>query len=267
MPNYYAHLLFGAKVLSVVPEPVRARLERQRDAYTLGQYGPDPLFFYHPVTNNKARVMGMGMHKQPVRPVMERLRRAVESGVPWAEGYAGGFLCHFALDSRCHEYVERLTAEEQATHAGIESEFDRFLMVRNGIDPFQETPLAIPPMPENFDLLLERYAYPGIKADHSRKGLKLYQAVSRWYTRTAGNRPVKGCVDMAAKKVSAFYFFRDVVLERKPRPVYQRSSREMLAILQGEVAAAAEQIAVFFSGAPLGPWFDRDFSNRPCPTG
>lgn len=265
MPNYYAHLKFGSRVLAAVPESLRVRLEKEKDAYALGQYGPDPLFFYHPVTNNPARVMGLGMHKQSLRPVAERLRQAVEKGLPCADGYAAGFLCHFALDSRCHEYIERITAAGLATHAGIESEFDRFLMVRDGVDPFRETPLKLPQMPTAFDVLLERYVYPGVTAEQYRKGLKLYRVVSRWYTRTAGNRPVKRCVDLAAQNVSLFSFFRDVVLERRPRPVYERSSREMLELLQSEVSAAAEQITAFFQGAPLGLWFDRDFSGRPFP--
>lgn len=48
----------------------------------------------------------------------ERLLQAVEEGRPEAGGYAAGFLCHFALDSACHGYIEERAAAGPATHSG-----------------------------------------------------------------------------------------------------------------------------------------------------
>ena len=45
MPNYFAHLTFGAQCLDRLPRELRARLERARSAFDLGCVGPDPRFF------------------------------------------------------------------------------------------------------------------------------------------------------------------------------------------------------------------------------
>jgi len=99
MPNYFAHLTFGARVLAHLPEDLRTSLEGERAAFDLGCLGPDPLFFYHPATGNPARREGLKMHKCSALPAFRRLRAAVEECVPMSRGYAAGFLCHLALDS------------------------------------------------------------------------------------------------------------------------------------------------------------------------
>lgn len=90
MPNYFAHLTFGARVLAHLPEDLRTSLE-ERAAFDLGCLGPDPLFFYHPATGNPARREGLKMHKCSALPAFRRLRAAVEECVPMSRGYAAGF--------------------------------------------------------------------------------------------------------------------------------------------------------------------------------
>lgn len=63
MPNYYAHLQFGVRVLRSLPEPLARLLKGERTAFDIGCYGPDPLFFYRPVKDNPVRRLGLGMHK------------------------------------------------------------------------------------------------------------------------------------------------------------------------------------------------------------
>lgn len=259
MPNYYAHLQFGDQVLAALPAALRARLEGERDAYTLGQYGPDPLFFYHPVRCRSVRAVGVEMHRQPVRPVMERMRQAVEERRAFAAGYAAGFLCHFALDSRCHAYIKRWAADSQVIHTCIESEFDRFLMTRNGVDPRWETAMPAPRMPDGFYALLERYVYPGIKGRQYREGMRFYRKLCGWHTRAAGSRLAEGCLTLAAKASPRGALFRNLVLKREASPAIELRNEELLALLQEEAAVTAEKLNAFFHGETLGIWFDRDF--------
>ena len=60
-------------------------------------------------------------------------RPAADRGGAYA--YLLGFLCHFALDAACHGYIENKIAVSHVTHTEIESEFDRFLLERQGIEP------------------------------------------------------------------------------------------------------------------------------------
>ena len=132
VPNYYTHLKFGAVVLGALPTALAGLLSEEREAFELGCLGPDPLFFYRPLGTGAVRREGHAMHKVSALPAVKRLRRAVEENVPMVWGYAAGFVCHLALDSACHSYVDARAAEGDITHLAIEAEFDRTLMVEDG---------------------------------------------------------------------------------------------------------------------------------------
>lgn len=264
MPNYYAHLQFGALVLAALPESLRMHIGEETDAYTLGQYGPDPLYFYRPIRGGAVRAVGRAAHRQPARGLMERCRQAVGEGRPFALGYTAGLLCHFALDSRCHAYISTLEESGKIVHSSIETEFDRFLMARGGLDPARETPMPVPELPGDFDELLERYVYPGIKGYQYREGLSFFCKASRWHTRAAGRRHAERCWDLAARTSHSAALFRDMVLKREPEGAGKDRDEKLLALLQEEVPVTVEKLGAFLDGRPLDPWFDRDFRGRTC---
>lgn len=263
MPNYYAHLQFGAQVLAALPEDLRVRLEGEREAYVLGQYGPDPLFFYHPIRCRRVRTAGVEMHRRPARPVLERLRRAVEEGRTFSAGYAAGFLCHFALDSRCHAEIKRWSEDSQVVHTCIESEFDRFLMVCHGIDPSREVAMPAPRMPDEFYTLLERYVYPGVTGEQYREGLRFYRKLCGWHTGAAKSGLTRGFWKLAAQTSPRGALLRDLVLKREASPALTVYNEKLLALFREEIAVTAEKLTAFFGGSPLDEWFDRDFHGDP----
>ena len=262
MPNYYAHLQFGDQVLSALPLSLCASLEEEKDAYTLGQYGPDPLYFYRPVRGGAVRAVGRAAHRQSARPLMERCRQAIEAGKPFAIGYAAGLLCHFALDSRCHAYISTLEERGKIVHTSIEAEFDRFLMVRSGLNPTRETPMPVPNLPQSFDELLEQYAYPGIKGYQYREGLNFFYRTSSWHTRAAERRSAERCWNLAARVSHQAALFRDMILKQELKDADTHRNEELLALLQQEVPVAAEKLCAFLNGQPLDTWFDRDFRGQ-----
>ena len=46
-----------------------------------------------------------------------------------------GFVCHFILDSNCHGYIDNIIVETRITHFEIETELDRYLMLKDNLDP------------------------------------------------------------------------------------------------------------------------------------
>ena len=46
MPSTYAHRRFGADVLALLPDGLRATLEQHRELYDIGLHGPDLMFYY-----------------------------------------------------------------------------------------------------------------------------------------------------------------------------------------------------------------------------
>ena len=52
----------------------------------------------------------------------------------WA--YALGVVCHFALDASCHTYINHFEKTRRISHHEIEKEFEKYLMKKDGLDPF-----------------------------------------------------------------------------------------------------------------------------------
>ena len=267
MPNYFAHRQFGARVLAALPPALAAVLERERDAFDLGLYGPDPLFFYRPILHSEPFVLGTSMHHQPVRPVAERLRRAVEENRPFARGYSADFLCHFALDCRCHAYINERSGHG-VTHSGMESELDRALMLQAGIDPLHTTPLPQPELPQAAYETIVQAAYPGVTPAQYQKGFAGFRRISRLLTRASGTR-LRQVVN-AVSRIPLCSFFREAVLTRSPNPAYAADTAVLLDLLEREVAPTAQAVAGFFAaiakGTPLSSaWYDRDFEGNSFP--
>lgn len=252
MPNYYAHLRFGNRVLEGLSECVRLRIQDEYDAFVLGQYGPDPLYF---CKSKSARAWGKRIHHRPVSEMMERLRVAVEQGVPNSAGYAAGFLCHFALDSCCHGYLRQRAGAGGLRHVEIEAEFDRFLMERDGVDFLSQTPMPIPRMPASFDRFLEESVYPGVKGSSFRSGMELYRKCNLWHTRTA--RSVWANQTLGRIMVREEHLYS--MIFKKESVIYKRDCEELLQLLENEAREAGGKIDSFLGAAPLDEWYDRDF--------
>ena len=82
MPDFYAHEVFGAKVFAALPKPVQDRLEPEKNAWQCGLYGPDPLFFYHPLWPNRPCHEGHILHRQPPAVVLERYHTQTAMATP-----------------------------------------------------------------------------------------------------------------------------------------------------------------------------------------
>lgn len=131
MPAFYAHQRFGYDVLGQLPEAFQTQLEKERDLFTIGLQGPDPFFYFRPLTKNVVKSLGSKLHNLSGRQFFGKL-------LPYNErekAYLAGVLCHFMLDSTCHGYVWEKTAEGPASHEEIESDFERYLLDRDGKEP------------------------------------------------------------------------------------------------------------------------------------
>ena len=266
MPNYFTHLQFGERVLAALPEPLRARIQPQRADFDVGCYGPDPLFFYHLLHDNPVRRVGLRMHKVSALPVLRRLARIISEDRPGAAGYAAGFLCHFALDSGCHGYIEARAAGGQTSHLRMEGEYDRLLMERAGLDPLRQTPL---PRHKLSGAEMETVAliYPGVTAKQFRESLEAYRRVCRLQT-VAARAGLGRAIDALSRHTPKKPDFQGAVLSRRPAGECAVSSTVLDRLVAQAVPTAVEKIGALFRAAagegPLDSWFDRDFSGNDC---
>lgn len=133
MPSSYAHYQFGAQALPVLPADIRAPLQRYRNLYDLGLQGPDFFFFYKLGKDAPVTRLAQKYHYQTGKAVFSKICRDLGHPADAELAYLYGLVGHYCLDSACHPMIHEASGEEDLAHNAIESEFDRFLMDRGGV--------------------------------------------------------------------------------------------------------------------------------------
>ena len=120
---------------------IRRAVRREKDCFYLGLFGPDILFFYRSLNDNRIVHKASGsMRSRPgcFFPWHKGLGKGEGSGKKGSHrAYLLGFACHFALDHSLHEYVNHTDDSTIFTHGEIETELDRRLLVREGMTPLR----------------------------------------------------------------------------------------------------------------------------------
>ena len=130
MPASYAHYRFGNLLLPGLPGDVRLCVQRFRRMYDAGLQGPDFFFYFCPGLNTATYALGHRFHMQSGREFFSRACTAADSDA--ARAYLYGVLGHYCLDSVIHPFIDRLESEGKAKHIPLESEFERFLLEKDG---------------------------------------------------------------------------------------------------------------------------------------
>lgn len=137
MPSLYAHNRFGKCVTEKLDGEIKDVVKKHYRQFSLGVQGPDILFFYRPFMKTAVSKCGYGMHDEFADPFFEKAAEVIRKKGRNSREYAYilGFICHFALDSECHPYVEKMKEEINVSHMEIESEFEKFLLRRDKRHP------------------------------------------------------------------------------------------------------------------------------------
>lgn len=147
MPAILAHHLFGRALL--------ARYEKQtpltrevRDAFLLGNQGPDPLFFaVHPAYLMSTKSLARRMHREGIEEYFEAWRNMLNRSAikdhthKVLRAYVHGALCHYRLDRTIHPlvcaHVEALCSagikgldpkDASFVHGQLEADLDVYLL-------------------------------------------------------------------------------------------------------------------------------------------
>lgn len=138
MPAKYAHYRFGVEMLKAMPPEARRTVNRHRSLYDVGLHGPDLFFYYNPAMHTRIGDLGRKFHQQSGREFFTRVckRHRLEPSES-ARAYLYGLLAHYSLDLSCHPLILRECALGKPGHVEIETEFDRYLLVRDGKTPPQ----------------------------------------------------------------------------------------------------------------------------------
>ena len=138
MPSTYTHYRFGQEVIQKVPDDIQKIILKNKELYDIGLHGPDILFYYQPLKTNPINSIGYQMHEHQGKEFFDYALKIIgEKPVDEDLAYLLGFICHFTLDATCHGYIDQKIAQSGVSHGEIEVEFDRFLMIEDGLDPIR----------------------------------------------------------------------------------------------------------------------------------
>lgn len=133
MPAAYAHRRLGAAVVETLPAAAKKDVIRFRRLYNAGLQGPDFFFYHNPFFKAKTVALGYGYHRKTGREFFTAARNVADTEA--ARAYLMGVLCHYSLDALCHPLVREISAGGEIGHSELETEFDRFLLERDGRSP------------------------------------------------------------------------------------------------------------------------------------
>ena len=137
MPTTYAHWRFGDKCIRMLPNDLQNIILNNRAIFDYGVHGPDIFFYYNCLKHNEVNRYGSAMHDIPYKDTLAQIKENFKKteNKDMALSYLLGFTCHFTLDSYCHGFIEKVDETMPYSHGKIESQFDRYLLIKDGFNP------------------------------------------------------------------------------------------------------------------------------------
>lgn len=262
MPTTYAHYKFGKDVMGALPRPLQQSIESSRALFDIGLHGPDILFYYKALSKNHVNGLGYEMHDRLADVFFTDAVKKIEgsSDKSAARAYIYGFICHFALDSECHKYVEKMIQVSGISHSEIEMEFDRMLLTEDFIDPV--TYLAtkhIYPTQKNAEVIAP--FFEGITVEEVQKSLS---SMITCHKMLLAPKPLKRKLLFRGMKLAGQYEkLHGMVMSEEANPACEDYCHLLKKQYAGAVPLAAGLILkyqkVLFQGAELPVRFHETF--------
>ena len=262
MPAFYAHYSFGQKVEALLPDDLMSLVEKNRNLYEIGLHGPDILFFYHPLRRHSVGKQGVAIHHEKGSVFFEKAAKTIHEAGDREEmmAYAVGAVCHLALDAACHPFIERYVKQSGISHHEIEKELEKYLMYRDGLDPFH--------------FRFEKYAATemtcakAIAPFYDLTPVQIKQCLESfvWYSRQffTSDRLKRAVYFAGMRIVGCYGEVRGFFANKRDNELCAISSRYLEQQLEENVPVAVSMIEDFDrfcqTGSPLSAWFDRSFS-------
>ena len=262
MPTTYAHYKFGKEVIGALQRPLQSAIENNRGLFDIGVHGPDILFYYQPVKKNPVSGQGYALHEKLAEKFFlhaAEMIKTVENPAA-ARAYIYGVICHFALDSECHPYIEKMIHTSRISHSEIEMEFDRLLLKDDYINPVRYLGIKhIRPTRENSAVIAPFYEdlTPEL-VEKALKGMVFYHKMLH------APGMVKRKLLFGGMKLTGQYdSMHGMVMSLEPNPACRDYCQLLKRMYSGAVPLAAGLIIqyqkVLFENAELPERFRRTF--------
>ncbi len=264
MPAFYAHHRFGETVIqALLSNPQRDVVASFRPQFDIGLQGPDLFFFYRPyIFGGRVAKYGHHLHEISAMPFFEHGLQIVEKAGPVSMEYAYllGFICHFALDSRCHGYINEMVKETGVSHLEIEEEFEKYLLRMEGKNPLSFPIADLVPQ----DMATAEAAaafYENITPAAAKQALFDLRAVKKFLT--APGKLKQGAVNTALRLTFHYRQLKGLMNQRKDNPQCIKTNGEIYALFEEAEPFALALIDSFNeslrTGKALSKAFDKNF--------
>ena len=251
MPSTYAHYRMGQEVREKLSGKEKEIIEKWPELYLIGLHGPDILFYYDPLSNNEINSVGFGLHGKSGRYFFENAWKVITESdrKEAALSYTYGVLNHFALDVTCHGYVEEKIKESGVSHAEIEVEFDRYLMLTDGFYPVKHCLTGhINPTMENAGVIAPFYTGllekgTTLSAKEVKKALRSMLFYNRLLL--AQNKVKRNLVLSILKKTGNYEEMHGLIVNPEGNPLCRDSNDKLFSLYQTAIERGKEFIMHF----------------------
>lgn len=140
MPTTYTHWRFGDQCIKTLPENLMEVINNNRNIFDYGVHGPDFYFYYKCIKHNEVNQYGSDLHNKSGKSILKHFKENYKkiNDKDKALSYILGFVSHFTLDSHCHSYVDRASEVTGFSHLRIESQLDKYYLLKDGFDPIKK---------------------------------------------------------------------------------------------------------------------------------
>ena len=262
MPASYAHLSFGQSVLRAIPdEETKTLIQKHIELFKIGLLGPDILFFYHPLSGDPINRLGHALHYESGAYFLGRecCLRANEKQT----AYLLGFICHYVLDSECHTLVEYYMEKTGREHSTIETDLERVLMIRDGLDPFRYfAASSIHVRAGIADVIAPFYE---VTPKVIKKAIISMRHIGRLLTPSS---PLKHrLLTKIGKRMGESSIVSQLTMDRIPDPIFTESNHAIAQRMERAIPVAVALVVDFLAWqrgeAPLSRRFQPNFSFDP----
>ncbi len=261
MPSLYAHNLYGRLVARQTTPFLRQLLRQHYRAFAIGCQGPDILFFHQPLKGSAVSALGNTIHNAPASDFIGKgasylcqpadvlaLQRMEQKNASWSKAnayaYLLGFLCHYALDSTCHPYINRVVETIPFDHVEMETEFERYLLLKNGEDPLSY-PLyrLIPRDAATIQAILPFYTPYGVSYEDIKLCLNHFVQVKKvlYAPSTVKQESLLG----AARLLGKYAFIQGHVMRSTPNPKSQETNPQIMHLFQAAISLGTQLLSDF----------------------
>ncbi len=259
MPTTYAHYTFGKKVLNELNDELGELIKGNIDLYNIGLHGPDILFYYKPLQSNKVNKLGNEIHKIKANIFFENSKERILSCDDFnkAFSYIAGFICHYMLDSQCHPYIRQ--KENEISHNEIETEFDRAIMLKDGLNPITFKPTShINPGIDNAKCI--SVFFTDISADEIQQTLK---SMKFYLNLLVAPKPLPRALLIGLLKISGSSNKTDLIKKYIPNEKCNETNHELIELYNEAISPCALLIEEYFNkiktNEKINERFNRNF--------